>query len=290
MGEVWLAEHRLLKRPCAIKFIRPEMASDQTTIARFTREVHAVTELSHFNTVRIYDYGHSDDGGFYYVMEYLEGPTLEMLVKECGPLLPGRAVYVLRQLCGALAEAHAAGMVHRDLKPSNVLNVSLGGQRDVVKLLDFGLVQELSSSGAEERLTATGLVIGTPAYMCPEQASGSSTIDHRGDIYSLGAVAFFLITGRLPFVGSTFRQLITAHLTLRAPNVRDLIAGLPEDLAAVVGKCLEKDPNNRFQSTLELESALAACECATSWSAAHAARWWARDTAFASPAPESRVS
>ena len=171
MGEVWLAEHGLLKRPCAVKFIRPELAANPATAARFAREVQAVTGLSHVNTVRVYDYGRADDGSFYLVMEYLDGPTLEELVRTTGPLPPGRVVYLLRQVCGALAEAHAAGLVHRDLKPGNVIVATLGGQRDVAKLLDFGLVQDLSAD-ADDRLTRTGTVLGTPAYMCPGAGGG----------------------------------------------------------------------------------------------------------------------
>ncbi len=163
MGEVWLAEHGLFKRPCAVKFIRP------ATAARFAREVQVVTGLSHVNTVRVYDYGRADDGSFYLVMEYLEGPTLEEWVRTFGPLRPGRVVYLLRQVCGALAEAHAGGLVHRDLKPGNVIVATLGGQRDVAKLLDFGLVQDLSSD-ADDRLPRTGTILGTLAYMSPEQA------------------------------------------------------------------------------------------------------------------------
>ena len=170
MGEVWLAEHRLLKRPCAVKFIRAELAAEPATAARFEREVRAVTALTHFNTVRIFDYGSSsDDGSFYYVMEYLDGPTLDRLVKDRGPLAPGRAVYLLKQLCGALAEAHAGGMVHRDLKPGNILVATLGGQKDVAKLLDFGLVQDHGRAATEsdDRITRAGTVLGTPSYMCP---------------------------------------------------------------------------------------------------------------------------
>ena len=176
MGEVWLAEHRLLKRPCAVKFIRGELAAHPAIAARFAREVQAATALTHPNTVRVYDYGRAADGTFYFVMEYLDGPTLEELVGRTGPLPPGRVVYLLRQLCGALAEAHAAGLVHRDLKPGNVIVATLGGQRDVAKLLDFGLVQDLSAD-AEGRLTRTGTVLGTPDYMSPEQATGELAVD-----------------------------------------------------------------------------------------------------------------
>jgi len=273
MGEVWLAEHRLLKRPCAMKFIRAELAANPDTARRFEREVRAVTTLTHFNTVRIFDYGSSDDGSFYYVMEYLDGPTLDKLVKERGSLAPGRVVYLLRQLCGALAEAHSDGMVHRDLKPNNILIAALGGQRDVVKLLDFGLVQDHSATESDDRITRAGTVLGTPSYMCPEQAGGEA-VDARGDLYSLGAVAFFMLTGRPPFEGSSVGKLISAHLTQPAPDVRTLRIDVPADLAAVVAKCLAKDPRARFQSAAELDSALASCSCSMDWNACVAAEWW----------------
>ncbi len=290
MGEVWLAEHRLLKRPCAVKFIRAELAAEPSTAARFEREVRAVTALTHFNTVRVYDYGRSDDGSFFYVMEYLDGPTLDQLVKDRGPLAPGRAVYLLRQLCGALAEAHASGMVHRDLKPGNILVASLGGQKDVAKLLDFGLVQDHSATASDDRITRAGTVLGTPSYMCPEQAAGES-VDPRGDLYSLGAVAFFTLAGRPPFEGASVGKLLTAHLTQTAPDVSTLRAEVPADLAAVVAKCLAKDPKERFQSATELDAALAACACSTDWNAAVAAQWWAPSTgATPTPTPTTEVT
>jgi tRNA A-37 threonylcarbamoyl transferase component Bud32 len=273
MGEVWLAEHGLLKRPCAVKFVRPELAQNPATAARFAREVQAVTRLSHVNTVRIYDYGRADDGSFYLVMEYLDGPTLEALVHELGALPPGRAVYLLRQVCGALAEAHAADLVHRDLKPSNVIVASLGGQHDVAKLLDFGLVQDLSAD-ADAGLTRTGTVLGTPAYMSPEQAMGE-TVDARGDVYSLGAVAFFVLTGRPLFQGKTLGQLLAAHHAEPPPSLTDLRPEVPADLGTVIARCLAKKPGERFQSVVDLERALGRCFCATDWSAERAAGWWA---------------
>ncbi len=276
MGEVWLAEHRLLKRPCAMKFIRAELAANPDTARRFEREVRAVTALTHFNTVRIFDYGSSDDGSFYYVMEFLDGPTLDRLVKDRGPLAPGRAVYLLRQLCGALAEAHGAGMVHRDLKPGNILVAALGGQRDVAKLLDFGLVQDHSATQSDDRITRAGTVLGTPSYMCPEQAAGEP-VDPRGDIYSLGAVAVFMLAGRPPFEGTTVGKLLTAHLTQPAPDLRTLRADVPADLAAVVAKCLAKAPAERYPSAADLEAALAACACSTEWNACAAKTWWAAE-------------
>jgi serine/threonine-protein kinase len=273
MGEVWLAEHGYLKRPCAVKFVRPELAGSPSAAARFTREVHAVTGLNHFNTVRVYDHGRAVDGSFYLVMEYLDGPTLEALVRESGVLSPGRTVYLLRQLCGALSEAHNIGLVHRDLKPGNIIITSLGGQHDVAKLLDFGLVQDLSAE-ADARLTRTGMLLGTPAYMSPEQAMGDTEVDPRGDIYSLGAVAFFMLTGRPPFQGKSLGEVLSAHRCDVPPSLSDH-PGIPPDLATVVARCLAKKRGERFQSATDLDRALGKCACATDWSAERAATWWA---------------
>jgi serine/threonine-protein kinase len=270
MGEVWLAEHRLLKRPCAVKFIRPELAAHPATAIRFAREVQAVTGLTHFNTIRVFDYGQADDGSFYFVMEYLDGPTLQGLVKRFGPLDTGRVVYLLRQICGALAEAHVAGLVHRDIKPGNIIVAILGGQRDVAKLLDFGLVQDQSGGG---QLTRTGTVLGTPAYMSPEQA-GDESVDARSDIYSLGAVAFFALAGRPPFEGESVGRLLASHLTQPAPEVTEFRRDVPADLAAVVARCLAKNTAARFQTVLELDAALGRCACAVEWSSAIAEQWW----------------
>jgi serine/threonine-protein kinase len=269
MGEVFLAEHRLLKRPCAVKFVRPELAAHPATAARFEREVQAVTALTHVNTVRVYDYGRADDGSFYCVMEYLDGPTLERLVRTHGPLLPGRVVYLLRQLCGALAEAHAAGLVHRDVKPGNVMVARLGGVCDVAKLLDFGLVLDESAAGGEDRLTRTGAVLGTPAYMPPEQAAGDP-VDARGDVYALGAVAYYALAGRPPYEGRTARQVLAAVLTEPVPP----LGGVPADLAAVVARCLARDPADRFPTARDLDRALTGCGCSADWSAERAAAWW----------------
>jgi serine/threonine-protein kinase len=284
MGEVWLAEHALLKRPCAVKFVRPDLAAHPATAARFAREVQAVTGLTHVNTVRVYDYGRAEDGSFYYVMEYLDGPTLEELVRRTGPLPPGRVVYLLRQVCGALAEAHAAGLVHRDLKPGNVIVASLGGQRDVAKLLDFGLVQDLSAD-AEDRLTRTGTVLGTPAYMSPEQAAGDP-VDARGDVYGLGAVAYYALAGRPPYEGKTARQILAAVLTEPVPP----LTGVPADLAAVVARCLARDPAERFVTIQDLDRALAGCGCSADWSAERAAGWWVAGRAAGEESPGEKTS
>jgi serine/threonine-protein kinase len=274
MGEVYLAEHVLLRRPCAIKLIRPERAGEPANLLRFEREVRTTATLTHPNTVQIYDYGHAEDGTFYYVMEYLPGLTLAQLVERYGPLPPARAIHLLRQICGALAEAHAAGLIHRDIKPANVILCERGGLHDVVKLLDFGLVLAQGIGPDGEKLTQEGAIPGTPAYMSPEQASGSDNLDARTDIYSVGCLAYFLLTGRSPFAGRPAVRMLAAHmyempesLICRCPEVR-------EELQSLVLRCLAKDPAERFASARDLENALAGCPTAGSWGEEEAARWW----------------
>ena len=224
MGEVYRAEHLLLRRPCAIKLIRPEQAGDPNNLLRFEREVQATATLTNWHTVEIYDYGHAADGTFYYVMEYLPGLTLDELVSRHGPLPPQRVVHLLRQLCIALREAHAIGLIHRDIKPGNIIVGDRGGMSDVAKLLDFGLVRVPDPAGADQKLTQTGSLVGTPTYMAPEQAAGDEDLDGRTDIYSLGAVAYFLLTGRPPFVGKTALQVLAAHLHDAPPRPSERIA------------------------------------------------------------------
>src|SRR5262249_21840423 len=272
MGEVYLAEHRLLKRPCAVKLIRPERARDPQLLQRFEREVQATARLSHFNTVEIYDYGRTEDGTFYYVMEYLPGLSLDELVTRHGPLPAARAVHFLRQLCGALREAHGAGLVHRDIKPSNIIACNPGGVHDVVELVDFGLVRPPDVEG--KRLTQEGLILGTPEFMSPEQARGQPTLDGRSDLYSLGAVAYFLLTGRSPFAGKSVLETLLARLHDPPAPLTDHCPDLPADLQAVVLRCLAKDPVQRFAGAEDLERALAQCAGVGSWSEAQARTWW----------------
>lgn len=268
MGEVHLAEHLLLKRPSVVKMVRADRAADPASLSRFEREVKMLATLTHPNTVAVYDYGHTADGTFYYVMEYLPGFDLDKLVTKCGPLAPGRAVFVLRQVCAALREAHAAGLIHRDIKPNNVMLCARGGMFDVAKLLDFGLVQ--ADVGESAKLTSTGAVMGTPAYMSREQAAGLPT-DARSDIYSLGATAYFLLSGREPFPRPTLLLTLSAHITDPPPPLAEAV---PADLATVVLRCLAKDPSERFADVRELDLALAACACAFDWCEADAAAWW----------------
>ncbi len=280
MGEVHLAEHVLLKQPCAIKLIRPERAGDPGALERFEREVRATARLKHWNTVQIYDYGYADDGTFYYVMEYLPGLTLEEIVAHHGPLSPARTIHFLRQLCAALREAHGMNLVHRDIKPANVMMCERGGVYDVVKLLDFGLVR--GGGPQAETMPEEGFVAGTPGYMAPEQATGRQ-IDGRTDIYSLGAVAYFLLIGRHPFVRDSVIQVMLAQMTEDVPRPRVLRPDLPMDLEGVVLRCLGRQPDQRFPDIDALDGALSACEDAASWSQAEAAAWWAANQPEARP-------
>jgi serine/threonine-protein kinase len=278
MGEVYLAEHLLLRRPCAIKLIRPDQAGDPNNLNRFEREVRATAALTHWNTIEIFDYGRSDDGTFYYVMEYLPGLSLQDLVEQYGPLPPQRALHFLQQVCRALREAHANGLIHRDIKPSNIIACERGKVYDVAKLLDFGLVQHHTFKQDETKLTIQGTILGSPAYMSPEQAMGKSDLDARTDIYSLGAVAYFLLTGQPPFVRDTAMQLLLAHGYEAALPLRDVRPELSEDLQTVVLRCLEKDPSKRFADAGSLEKALGLCRSAGLWTDERAASWWSERT------------
>ena len=229
MGEVYLAEHQLLKRPCAVKLIRPDDATDPRALERFEREVRLTATLSHPNTVEIFDYGRAEDGTYYYVMEYLPGLSLAELVERYGPLPPARVVYLLRQVCGALRKAHAAGLIHRDIKPSNIIAARRGGMDDVAKLLDFGLVRPAATARAAH-LSAEGQILGTPLFMSPEQATASRELDERSDIYSLGAVAYYLLTGRPPFEGDDGIAVMIAHARDPVVPPSQVRPGIPEDL------------------------------------------------------------
>jgi serine/threonine-protein kinase len=256
MGEVYLAEHVMLKQTCAIKLIRPERAADPRALRRFEREVRATSRLKHWNTVQIFDYGHTADGTFYYVMEYLPGVTLEQLVKNEGALPVPRAVHFLRQMCGALNEAHGIGLIHRDIRPANIIVGERGGVKDVAKLLDFGLVRHADEGAGSEALTMDGALVGTPAYMSPEQVE-SRALDARSDIYSLGAVGYYLLTGEPPFVRDRPIDVLFAHARDPVMPPSERRPGIPLDLELTILKCLEKDPAQRFASAAELDAALA---------------------------------
>jgi serine/threonine-protein kinase len=272
MGAVYLAEHRMLKRPCAIKLIRPEQAGDPRTLARFEREVQMTARLSHWNTVEIYDYGRTEDGTFYYVMEYLPGLSLEELLDRHGPLPAERVVHLLRQTCQGLREAHAIGLIHRDIKPGNIFAARRGGLHDVAKLLDFGLVKPVADFSSP-RLTQDGAISGTPLFMSPEQARGGE-VDARSDIYSLGAVAYVLLCGRVPFERKSPMEVIIAQIHDEVVPPSQLRADIPADLERVVLRCLAKQPEHRFPDADNLDQALAECAAADRWSEFLAAQWW----------------
>lgn len=273
MGEVYLAEHRLLKRPCAMKLIKAGSGREPLALARFEREVRAAAQLSHPNTIEIYDYGRTEDGTFYYVMEFLTGMNLEDLVAKFGPLPPGRANYLLRQVCGGLSHAHNLGIIHRDLKPGNVFVAKRGGETDVAKILDFGLVK-LTGESPTLALTREHHVSGTPLYMAPEQARGRRDLDGRADLYALGAVAYFALTGCPPFDGGSVFEVMVAHARdpVVPPSTRR--GGIPGDLEAVVMRCLEKTPEARYPNARSVAEDLAKCACASDWGPNRADAWW----------------
>lgn len=285
MGEVFLAEHRLLKRPCVVKLIRPDKAGNPNVLARFQREVRATAKLTHWNTIEIFDYGSTEDGTFYYVMEYLPGMSLAELVERFGPLPPERVIYLLRQACDALAEAHAAGLIHRDIKPGNVFAAERGGVHDVVKLLDFGLVKPLVDEESIH-LTAEGSITGSPLFMSPEQAVGDSTPDARSDIYSLGAVGYYLLTGRPPFESDKALKVMFAHVHESPVPPSQLRPGVPADLERVLLRCLAKTADQRYPSATALEEAMTACAAAGGWTRADAARWWQTNDMAHSDVPD----
>ncbi|MBX7166401.1 MAG: serine/threonine protein kinase [Pirellulales bacterium] len=270
MGEVYLAEHQMLKRPCAIKTIRAARANDARALARFEREVRATAQLSHWNIVEIFDYGCSEDGTFFYVMEYLPGLSLQQIVEQQGAVQPARAVHLIRQICQGLAEAHRLGLVHRDIKPSNIIATARGGAYDVAKLLDFGLAATAAEVAPNGR---PGQVAGSPHYMAPEVIRGAIP-DIRSDLYSLGGVLYFLLAGRPAYRGTDPVAVMRAQVEDPLPALESVCPQVPADLAAVVRRCLAKDPRERYADARELDLALATCQCATGWTQELAVRWW----------------
>jgi serine/threonine-protein kinase len=272
MGEVYLAEHQMMKRPCAVKVIRPEKAGDPQVLARFEREVRATAKLSHWNTIDIYDYGRTPDGTFYYVMEFLPGHNLGELVNGHGPLPATRILYLMRQVCDALSEAHLHGLVHRDLKPANIYVAYRGGMYDVAKVLDFGLAKPLTDA-KNDGLTQEGSITGSPLFMSPEQAS-SEEVDGRSDIYSLGAVMYFMATGKAPFAYDNPLKVMIAHASEDPEPPRYLNGDVPAELEEIILRSLEKRPTDRFQSMAELRDALDHVIVDGEWNSRIAAEWW----------------
>jgi serine/threonine-protein kinase len=280
MGEVWRANHRLLARPAAIKLIKPEVLGAMTKeqrevlVERFRREAQAAAMLRSPHTIHLYDFGVSSDGTFYYVMELLDGMDLQTLVTKHGPLPPGRAIYLLQQACESLSEAHGRGLVHRDIKPANIHVCHMGDYCDWVKVLDFGLVKTLGGDVPEAGLTAPDMLTGTPAYLSPESALGEP-VDHRTDIYALGCVAYWMLTGRYVFTGDNAMQIVARHTSSEptAPSMHSKF-GISPRLDELVLGCLKKKPTERPGTVRELGDSLEKCEVEDVWTRANATRWW----------------
>jgi serine/threonine-protein kinase len=281
MGDVYEATHRLLARPAAIKLIRPEALGSegpdraQVVIERFRREARAAANLRSPHTIELYDFGTADDGTFYYVMELLDGLDLDRLVARFGPLGADRTVHLLEQVCLSLGEAHERGLVHRDIKPSNLVACRMGLTVDFLKVLDFGLVKASSDKATEaSKLTSPDVTTGTPTFMAPELAVGGRPIDHRVDIYALGCVAFWMLTGRNVFEGPTSIAILTQHVR-DVPSAPSTLSEteIPPELDRIVLDCLAKDPEARPSTAVELLRRLSACGVQP-WTPERALQWW----------------
>ncbi|MGD2136331.1 MAG: serine/threonine-protein kinase, partial [Gemmatimonadales bacterium] len=281
MGEVLQAEHRLLARPAAIKLIRPEVlgarsGSDaRVAVERFKREAQAAATLRSPHTIELYDFGVAEDGTFYYVMELLDGIGLDQLVERFGPVEPERAIYLAHQVCDSLGEAHGRGMIHRDIKPSNIHTTRMGLHRDFVKVLDFGLVK--SGSGREDAtLTAPNMTTGTPAYMAPELAMAEDHLDQRVDVYALGCVLYWLVTGQLVFDSDNPVKMMHQHISEDpVPPSRRTELTIPQALDGLILDCLAKDPDARPATVEEVARRLSGVPLSEPWTTERARRWWA---------------
>jgi hypothetical protein len=273
MGVVYRAKHLLMRRPAAIKLLDMNR-SDSTSLARFEREVRTTALLNHPNTVAIYDYGLTAKGSFYYAMEYIDGVSLDKLIED-GPLSEGRTIHLLAQLCGSLGEAHQVGLIHRDIKPANVLVTQRGGLCDFVKLLDFGLVKAVKSKSVG--ITTDGSAVGTPLFMSPEAIESPDEVDSRSDLYSVGAIGYYLLTGKHVFIGKSSAEVCLKHIqerpkrpSLRGPNP------ISPDLEHLILQCLEKDRENRPPTAFDLQQSLLACGEAFTWTEDEAMIWWSK--------------
>jgi serine/threonine-protein kinase len=282
MGEVWVARHRMLARPAAIKLIRPELLgaderSRATMIKRFEREARDTAALGSSHTVDVYDFGVTPDGAFYYVMELLDGISFDTLVRQFGPVEPSRVVYLLKQVCHSLGEAHERGLIHRDIKPANLFTCRLGPDYDFVKVLDFGLVKHGSDHPVGTELTMAGHTSGTPAYMAPEMALARADLDGRADLYAVGCVAYWLLTGQQVFTGETPVATMLHHIreTPVPPSARTEVK-IPPALEALIMSCLAKNPADRPSCAAELSARLASAVPLDPWTRHDARAWWER--------------
>jgi serine/threonine-protein kinase len=283
MGEVWRARHRLLARPAAVKLIRPSLTDDgrpgafEDARRRFEREAQVIASLRSPHTVNLFDFGVSVDGAFYYVMELLDGLDAETLVRRTGPVPAERAIHLLRQVCHSLGEASSCGLVHGDIKPANIFLCRYGEDHDFVKVLDFGIVRATSATAdTGPVLTRETTIHGTPAFMAPEQALGSADVDGRADIYAIGCVAYWLLTGQQVFAADTPMALLLHHVqTPATPPSARTEAPIPSALDDLVLSCLAKNPAARPQTARELSRRLASIEMADDWTEDRARDWWA---------------
>ncbi|NOU28458.1 MAG: serine/threonine protein kinase [Polyangiaceae bacterium] len=277
MGVVYRASHAMLRRPTAVKLLLPDRAG-KDALARFEREVRRTAMLTHPNTVTVFDYGRTTDGVFYYAMELLEGASLTEIVEVDGPQPEERVLHLLEQAAASLAEAHEAGLIHRDVKPGNIMVVDRGGISDLVKVLDFGLVKNIASEtdSSEPALTMTNAITGTPLYMAPETVTAPDTVDARTDLYALGAVGYWLLTGTHVFGGKTILEVCAHHLHTApdSPSAR-LEAPVSADLEALIMSCLAKRPEDRPASANVLRERLRGCAAYGQWTNARGAQWWA---------------
>jgi serine/threonine protein kinase len=286
MGTVYKAHHAMLRRPTAVKLLDIDKMSP-AAVTRFEREVQLTSSLTHPNTVAVFDYGRTPEGIFYYAMEYLEGMNLDDLVKRFGPLSEARTAHVLRQVCGSLAEAHAQGMVHRDVKPANIFLTVRGGLHDFVKVLDFGLVKAIDNE--EANVTSPNAIMGTPLYLSPEAVSQPDLVDARADVYTIGAVGYFMLTGGPVFTGTTVMEICMKHLK-EAPTPPSARVDKPFTPAfeTLLLCCLAKAANDRPANAGELLSRLQKCPLSENWTEDEAAKWWAtfeEPTSIGTPPP-----
>jgi len=271
MGTVYRARHLLLRRPTAIKLVRQERLG-KAQLQRFEREVQLTSQLTHPNTISIFDYGHTPDGVFYYAMEYLDGYNLDELVERYGAQPSARVIHILAQACGALSEAHERGLIHRDIKPANIFLCERGGEMDAVKVLDFGLVKDVAE--VNPALSDVQTVTGTPLFMSPEAITMPNQVEATSDIYALGLVGYYLLTGTHVFSGATIVEVCFGHVHSEPEPPSARVPGVASDLEAVLLRCLRKDPKARPNTARALRDELLSCRDAGGWSEALARQWW----------------
>lgn len=275
MGSVYRARHALLRRETAVKLLTPDKADD-LSVQRFEREVKLTSQLTHPNIIQVYDYGHTPEGLFYYAMEYLDGLNLKDLVVRDGPQSPSRVAFILRQVCESLQEAHRAGLIHRDIKPANIILCERGGLPDFVKVLDFGLVRHYGISGKDKtQVTLTSTVSGTPQFLAPEAIRNPDDADPRSDIYAIGAVGYFLLTGHYVFEGQSMMEIFEKHLTQApVPPSEKLGSAIDPVLETLLLQCLSKDLSERPKSVAEISEKLVHFEANHPWTLSERMHWW----------------